>query len=453
MMTEHNKKQPIGTAKGWLVCLVVTFAGIVVMMNQFKVPPIQRDLMSVFQIDAGAAGWLTSVFALAGLILAVPAAFILRGTGPKKTAMIALGATVIGVTIGAATDKFSVLLVSRVIEGTGVALIGVVGPSVIAMYFDRAKSGLPMGIWNIWYATGSFTAYNVAVPMATKFSGGALNWHNVWWFGDIMALIAFLLVAFFVSKPRPQDVVGSPSRPLNKPMNAPSKAKLSDGFKVRRVWVLAVGFCFLMLTSLSFLTWAPTYFREAFGWNPAVAGSMSSLGYVTSIPASLVCGLLLAKFNTIKQRNTMLVLCAVIELAIYPWCFFIPESFMSTYLVLAGLATGFTAGCVWAAVPLTMPIKATIPLGMGLLQAFKSLANMLGTPLMGYVVQVGGTPDKPVFDWSRGCLPIALFAICSIICMVTYAKMKPDAFEEDTRYGSGAVHHPMANSKIPEGIH
>lgn len=428
---EDNKRQPIGTARGWLVCLVVTFAGIVVMMNQFKVPPIQRDLMRVFQIDAGAAGWLTSVFALAGVILAVPAAFIFRRLGPKITAMIALGATGFGVTIGATTNDFTVLLMSRVIEGTGVALMGVVGPSVIAMYFNRAKSGLPMGIWNIWYATGSFTAYNVAVPIATHFSGGTLNWHNIWWFGAIMALSAFLLVALFVTMPRPQDVVGSPSRPLGKPMNAPSRVKLTSGFKVKRVWVLAIGFSFLMLTALSFLTWAPTYFRDVFGWDPALAGSMTSLGYVTSIPASIVCGLLLNKFNTTKQRNIMLVLCAIIEMAIYPWCFFVPESFMPVYLMLCGLATGFTAGCVWSSIPLTMPKKATIPIGMGLLQGFKSLANLIGPPVIGYVVQAGGTPDAPIFDWSQASLPITLFAVVALICMVTYAKMKPEAFEED----------------------
>ncbi|BAE83243.1 MFS transporter [Desulfitobacterium hafniense] len=443
-MSETIKKQPIGTARGWLVCLVVTFAGIVVMMNQFKVPPIQRDLMSVFQVDAGAAGWLTSVFALAGLILAIPAAFILRGVGPKVTGMLALGITMIGVAIGATTNEFTVLLFSRVIEGTGVALMGVVGPSVIAMYFNREKSGLPMGIWNIWYATGSFTAYNVAVPVATRFSGETLNWHNMWWFGGIMALIAFLLIAFIVTKPQPQDVVGSPSRPINKPLNAPIKVKLTDGFKVKRVWVLAAGFCFLMLTSLSFLTWAPTFFREAYGMSPATAGSLSSLGYVTSIPASLICGLLLVKFKTIRQRNIMLILCAVIELVIYPWCFLIPQNYITPYLILCGLATGFTAGCVWAAVPLTMPKRATIPLGMGILQAFKSLANMLGTPIMGYIVQVGGTPDAPIFDWSRGCLPIGIYAILSMTCMLIYAKMKPETFEE---------HVFKANHKYIKKIH
>ena len=424
--------QAVRDANGLTAAVVVTFAGIVVMMNQFKVPPIQRDLMKVFQIGAGTAGWLTSVFALAGLFLAVPAAFILKGMGPKKTGMIAVGAAVIGVAIGALTNNFTVLMVSRVIEGVSVGLMGVVGPSVIAMYFDRAKSGLPMGIWNIWYATGSFTAYNVAVPIATKFSGGAMNWHAMWWFGDIMAVIAFLMIAIFVTRPRPQDIVHLDHPHHHHPhQHPPMRVKLTEGFKVKRAWILAIGFCFLMLTSLSFLTWAPTYFREAYGWKPAVAGSMSSLGYVTSIPASIVCGLLLAKFNTLRQRNIMLILCGVVEMAIYPWCFFVPESFMSTYLVLCGLATGFTAGCVWAAIPMTMPKKATIPVGMGLLQTFKSLANLVGTPLMGYIVQVGGTPDKPIFDWSRGCLPIALFALISITCMICYAKMKPETFEED----------------------
>lgn len=430
--SQKKKRESIGTWKGWMVCIFVTFAGIVAMMNQFKVPPVTRDLMEIFMIDSGTAGWLTSVFALTGLILAVPAAFILKALGPKGTGMVALGATILGVTVGATTDSFAVLLVSRVIEGTGVALMGVVGPSVISMYFNREKSGLPMGIWNIWYATGSFTAYNVAVPVAQFFGNGSLDWHAIWWFGDIMALLAFLLVALFVSRPKPGDVVGDPSRPMNKPMNAPEKVKLTDGFKVKRVWVLALGFCFLMLTSLSFQTWAPTYFREAFAMDPGTAGTMASMSYMWSIPASIVCGLLLNRFNTRKQRSVMLVMCAVVELAIYPWCFLIPQEFLHPYLILCGLATGFTAGCVWAAVPLTMPKKATIPVGMGLLQCFKSLANLLGTPIMGYIVQVGTTTaGTPLYNWTLGCIPISLFAIVSICCMVAYAKMKPDAFEED----------------------
>jgi MFS family permease len=381
--------------------------------------------MKVFHINAASVGWLTSVFALAGLILAIPAAFIFRALGPKKTGMIALGAAVIGVFIGANSNSYSLLLVSRVIEGISVGLMGVVGPSIIAMYFDRAKSGLPMGIWNIWYAAGSFVAYNVAVPIATKASGGTLLWKNMWWFGDIMAFIAFILIAFFVTAPKSKDA--------DKLVNAQPKdsTKTAEGFKVGRAWVLAIGFCFLMMTSISFLTWAPTYFRSTFHWNPAQAGSMSSLGYAFSIPASLICGLLLAKFKTIKQRKIMLILCAVIEMAIYPWCFFVPESFMTTYLILCGLATGFTAGCVWAAIPLTMPKKATIPLGMGLLQAFKSLANLVATPFMGSIVQIGGTPEKPVFDWSRGMWPIAVFGALSIVFMVIYAVTKEPVFEED----------------------
>ncbi|NTV90014.1 MAG: MFS transporter [Clostridiales bacterium] len=436
-MTE-GKKSP-GTSKGWLMVFIVTFAGIVAMMNQYKVPPIQRDLMKVFQLGAASAGWLTSVFALAGLILAIPAAFIFRGIGPKKTGMLALGSAVVGVFIGALSNSFVLLMASRVIEGISVGLMGVVGPSIIAMYFDRAKSGLPMGIWNIWYATGSFVAYNVAVPIATMAGGGTLEWKNMWWFGDIMAFIAFLLIAFFITGPKAKDAVVNPSLPLDKPLNAPAKdvTKTAEGFKVGRAWILAIGFCFLMMTSISFLTWAPTYFREAFHWNPAKAGSMSSLGYVTSIPASLICGLLLAKFKTIKQRNIMLVLCGVIEMAVYPWCFFVPESFMSTYLILCGLTTGFTAGCVWAAIPITMPKKATIPLGMGLLQAFKSLANLTATPLVGSIVQVGGTPDKPVFDWSRGMWPIALFGLLSISFMIIYSLTKPPVFEEDIHVLNG----------------
>jgi MFS family permease len=463
-----KKREPLGTPRGWAVCLVVTFAGIAVMLNQFKAPPVQSIFMSpqVFGIDIGTAGWLTSVFALAGLIFAVPASFILSGLGPKGTGLIATGATVIGVAIGAAIvpglepkTGFVVLIVSRIVEGTGVALMGVVGPSVISMYFNRERSGLPMGIWNIWYAGGSFTCYNVAVPLAEYFGGGDLaanTWYYLWWVGDIIALLAFLLVAFFVSKPKPGDVVGEASQPTSKPANAP-KVSLGDGFKVKRAWVLAIAFCFLMLSSLSFLTQAPTFFREIFGMTPAEASTFTSLGYVTSIPASIICGLLLAHFRTIKQRNMMLLLCAIVELAIYPWCFLLPHTQPAyvVYLTLAGLATGFTAGCVWSAVPLTMPKRATIPVGMGLLQCFKSLANLVGTPAVGYVVPViGMLPIKinmggqiidstlPLHDWTPASYLIGSFAVVSLIFMIIYVRMKPEIFEEDAEELSKKVPEP-----------
>lgn len=421
----------IGTWKAWMTCLVVTFAGIMVMMNQFKVPPVTRDLMNVFMIDSGTAGWLTSVFALAGLVLALPAASIFKTLGPKATGMIALGATMVGVTIGASANSFVLLLVSRVIEGTGVALMGVVGPSVIALYFSRERSGLPMGIWNIWYATGSFAAYNLAVPLAEAFGNGVLDWHAIWWFGDIMALLAFLMVALFVARPKEGDVIGEQSRSAGERTGVSERVRLVDGLRVKRLWVLGLGFCFLMLASLSFLTWAPTYFREAFGMGAADAGNLSSMGYVWSIPSSIICGLLLNRFRAVKERDVMLILCAIAEMVIYPWCFLVPQGLITPYLVICGLATGFTAGCVWAAVPLTMPKKATIPTGMGLLLCFQSLANLIGTPSMGYVVQVGVADGLPLYHWTLGCIPLAIYALIAIICMILYARMRSDALKDD----------------------
>jgi predicted MFS family arabinose efflux permease len=73
----------------WLLLLVVLLTSIAGPLTQFKVPPVMPLLMETFKQSAGAAGWLMSIFAVTGLLLAVPAGFI-SAMGYRLTGFIAL---------------------------------------------------------------------------------------------------------------------------------------------------------------------------------------------------------------------------------------------------------------------------------------------------------------------------------------------------------------------------
>ena len=62
--------------KGWIVLFALLFCGIIVIMNQFKVPTFMGALMHDFGTDPGTTGWLMSVIAVAGIITAFPSAFL-----------------------------------------------------------------------------------------------------------------------------------------------------------------------------------------------------------------------------------------------------------------------------------------------------------------------------------------------------------------------------------------
>ena len=133
-----------------------------------------------------------SVFLL-GVIFALPAAFLLGRLGPKASGLIALGCTLFGSVLGALAQQVGVLLAGRVIEGIGLALIAVVAPAVISMWFEPQERGLPMGIWASWVPVATFVMYNIAGIVKTVLGG------RVWWFGTVVSLIAFVAYAAVVA--------------------------------------------------------------------------------------------------------------------------------------------------------------------------------------------------------------------------------------------------------------
>lgn len=131
----------------WVILGSVYLASIAAPLNQLKAPPILPVLMQVYQINLTQAGLLISVIAMVGLVLALPSGIILRRFGPRPTGMIALGFIGAGSVFGALSSSYGTLLGSRVVEGVGVGLMGVVAPATIAMWFPLARQGMPMGIW------------------------------------------------------------------------------------------------------------------------------------------------------------------------------------------------------------------------------------------------------------------------------------------------------------------
>ena len=394
--------------KGWIVLFAMLFCGIIVIMNQFKVPTFMGALMHDFGTDPGTTGWLMSVIAVAGIITAFPSAFLLNRFGPKRVGL------------------------------AGLAFMGVVATTVISMYFPREKAGLPMGIWNLWYVVGSTLAYNIGVPVALALTGDPTNWHAWWWFSDVLALVSFVVFALFVSVPHAgRGVAAKRERETGEKQHRPA-AILLEGFKVKRMWLFGLGFCFLMFTSLSVLTWVPTYVQGvelermlAEGMDLAAAqaqagvsgGSMASLGFAASIPMALVTAFLLGRFQTLKARNVMVIIAGFCAF-FYVGAFLVPYEYLPAYLVLLGLESGWTSGVVWSMVPVTMPKRVTMPVGMAIIIFFQGISNLLCTPVVGYIIGEAQV-------WTNVAPLCAATAAVGTLLWIVYVAMKPPVFEED----------------------
>ncbi|HIW75408.1 MULTISPECIES: CynX/NimT family MFS transporter [Gordonibacter] len=444
--------------KGWIVLFAMLFCGIIVIMNQFKVPTFMPALMADFGTDPGTTGWLMSVIAIAGIVTAFPSAFLLNRFGPKRVGLFGLAFMVVGCAVGALSATFGQLIAGRVLEGIGVAMMGVVATTIISMYFPREKAGLPMGIWNLWYVVGSTLAYNIGVPVALALTGDPHNWHAWWWFSDVLALVSFVVFALFVSVPHVgRGVAARRERETGVKQHRPAALPL-EGFKVKRMWLFGLGFCFLMFTSLSVLTWVPTYVQGvelerllASGVDMAAAqaqagisgGSMASLGFAASIPMALVTAFLLGKFQKLRQRNIMVIIAGFCAF-FYVGAFLIPYEYLPWYLVLLGLESGWTSGVVWSMVPVTMPKRVTMPVGMAIIIFFQGISNLLCTPVVGYVI---GEAQL----WTNVAPLCAVTAAVGTVLWIIYVCTKPPVFEEDEEAVEDAEALAARGEGAPEG--
>jgi MFS family permease len=371
--------------QAWIVMLATFFAGIAVALNQFKVPPVMQVLIEQLKIDTVTGGWLMSSSAVAGVILGIPAAVILVRLGPKTSGLAALGCTVVGSGLGALATVPSMLLLGRVIEGIGLGLITVVAPAVVSMWFQPAERGMPMGIWASWVPLGSFVMFNLAGPLEAR-----LGWQGVWWFGALFALIAFAVYAAVVVAPTRQG-------PLSGTSSVAGDAGIGKALANPASWILAFVFGTFNFGIISLSTWAPTYFNQGLGIDPAGASFDASLVSLAIIPSTLVAGWLLDR--TTNRRNVLsaaLLVCAVLLI----WSFQLSgPGIVVPYALTLGFVAGFIPAATFTLAPETAGTPQGAGMALGIVSVGQNVGMFVGPPIVGALVGGG--------NWAAAVMPVA----------------------------------------------
>ena len=200
----ENTAKPIKQiAYGWVVLLVVYFAGLTPGANMAKVTALAPVVANVYHYDVGITGLVVALFFLLGFLLAFPGAGLVNKFGLRGviSAMVICGA--IGSFLGAMFVDFNIFLISRIFEGAAFGIMGVAGPSAIAPWFPKAKRGLPLGIWATWVALAMCVcpiiygavsnANGILNPMEASYDISLLTVQQVWWGNFIFDVVVLVL--------------------------------------------------------------------------------------------------------------------------------------------------------------------------------------------------------------------------------------------------------------------
>lgn len=142
-------------------------------------------------ISAALGQWVTSGYALALAIMMPLTAFFATRFATRPLYLLALALFVVGTVMSALAPGFELLMVSRLIQGCGNALISAITQVSIMTMFPEQDRGRAMG----WFGLATSTAPIIAPAM-----GGLIvdlwGWRYIFWIIAVMCSASFIAALF-----------------------------------------------------------------------------------------------------------------------------------------------------------------------------------------------------------------------------------------------------------------
>lgn len=392
MTEEVKEKAKVVVQKGaWPVMIAVFIGGIMMAFAQYKVtgvlaspdptaPSIARDLA----LDNATAGWVLSLFTLVGIFLAFPAVALIKKWGIKVGGLVALAFAIVGGLLGIlfANDAVS-LIISRVIEGFGLGLIGVIAPSAIAMWFPIEKRGAPMGIWSSWQMWGICASFFFGIPITNAFGDAfGFAWKNLWVVGVVLLIIAIIIYAVVVKVP--------PEGQNYADINDESAGKVSifAACKYKNAWIMALAGLAFGISNSTVIAWISPFWQATGTADASLANNMTGAMYLIECFGCIIFGFVL---NAIHHRRRFMVIDSLIWTVAFFLMFRI-SGITGAIIMLIVYSVVESAYCaaMWTLCPQAVPDPRAGASMVALFTVAVDIGMMLGSPLGGFFIDVFG---------------------------------------------------------------
>jgi MFS family permease len=330
------------------------------------------------------------------------------------------------------------LLITRLIEGIGFGLIGVIAPAIIAACFPPEKRGLPMSIWSCWVPIGILFIFNSANLFIPAGDPGAFTpevmasaWKGVWWL--INGLLAGVLALFILVIKVPE----TPPHPQGEAGGAPPS--FIDVLKSVPAWCLAIIFLIFAMGVGALTTFAPTYIQSVpthlvngveVGFTPQEANMYSGLFLtIGMITGGIVMGIALNALA--KYRSIILIVGAALTAVAFYFIFEFTGSMILGFMLVGGFIFQMLPATIFTVGPEAAPSPPTIGLTMGLIILGQNTGG-LGPGILSSIMARPGDPEFAAagyFDWHVGTIILVVLGVVATVMSVVYyfAKKKQAA--------------------------
>jgi len=171
-----------------LIMLPILMAGFIAALNETLLNVAFPQLMSSLNVTTSTIQWLSTTYMLTIGIMVPIVTFLLQSIKTKTLFLSAMFIFTIGTISGALSETFSVLLISRIVQGIGAGILLTMIMGVIIEIYPVAKRGAAIGIGTM------VVVFAPAIgPTISGIILQYLNWHWLFFIVLPFAILAIIL--------------------------------------------------------------------------------------------------------------------------------------------------------------------------------------------------------------------------------------------------------------------
>ncbi len=400
--------------KAWLVLFVVWFAGFCAPANMAKVTTLAPLLMEVFGISEAGIGWVIAVFYILGVVIAFPAAAIVKRLGLRTMIIVALVCGIAGSLLGIFSGDLALFMASRVIEGAGMGIMAVAGAAAIGPWFPDSKKGLPLSIWALWVSVPTI----ILPPVYSALSEMTGTWTASWWFMVGVGVVALVLFVALYDEPDFTWDADERIVPIDgaAPREEEAAGSITLAFKTPAFWALMV---IIVVDGIGFMAvngFMTTYIVAEVGASLGEAALIISAGAIIGALCGPVSGVISDKIHSRKILLLIALICAVV----FMWFVFSVDTVEAYYplVFIQGIYCGVVGAMTWTIATEILPDDAIAGSTAGM-SFFQNGGFFIGAMAFGMLLEALG-------GWGAAMhLVIVPGYVLAIIVLLVFWKKMP----------------------------
>lgn len=194
MSTDRHSQNNVrkATRHEIMVVGVVIAGAFLAILNQTVLAPALPGLMETFQVNAGTAQWVTSIYMLVNGIMVPVSAYLIDKFPTRKLFFASMGVFIVGTVLCAMAPNFELLIVGRILQAAGAGVQMPLVAVVPMLIFPPEKRGTAMGMAGIVMSVAP-----AAGPVVAGMIIDSMGWRAMFW--SIAPLgIAVLIASIFL---------------------------------------------------------------------------------------------------------------------------------------------------------------------------------------------------------------------------------------------------------------